>query len=72
MGAVESTAVLRNHETQIQRLTGDEPISLTDPFWDELLSFSYPLTKLKPSELDELANGWSKTLGNTDSSSFSA
>lgn len=60
MGAVESTSVLGSHQELLDRFIGPNSIPLSDPFWEDLLSFSYPLPKLKPADLDALTReAWS-------------
>ncbi|GBG64367.1 hypothetical protein CBR_g41568 [Chara braunii] len=54
MGASESTSLLgEHHQGLLDRFVGPHPIPINDPFWSELLSFSFPLLKLKPSDPDE-------------------
>eukprot|EP00897_Mesotaenium_endlicherianum_P006674 jgi/Mesen1/6034/ME000308S05228 len=62
MGAAESRNFLSGHQDLLEQFVGPTPIALTDDFWDNLLSFPYPLTKLKESELDEATQEAATTL----------
>lgn len=53
MGASESKPVLGGHEELLERFVGSTSVPLNDPFWENLLSFAYPLPKMKPSDYDE-------------------
>ncbi|GJP29574.1 hypothetical protein CLOM_g17551 [Closterium sp. NIES-68] len=53
MGAAESVPVLGGHEDLLDRFVGPTSIPANDPFWERLLSFAYPLPKMKPADFDE-------------------
>ncbi|CAI5505919.1 unnamed protein product [Closterium sp. Naga37s-1] len=53
MGAAESVPVLGGHEDLLDRFVGPTSIPANDPFWEKLLSFAYPLPKMKPADFDE-------------------
>ncbi|CAI5968914.1 unnamed protein product [Closterium sp. NIES-65] len=53
MGAAESVPVLGGHEELLDRFVGPTSIPANDPFWEKLLSFAYPLPKMKPADFDE-------------------
>lgn len=44
--------MLEDHQRLINRFTGKDAIPLDDAFWNELLAFPFPLSKLNPQEVD--------------------
>lgn len=44
--------MLEDHQRLIHRFTGKDAIPLDDAFWNELLAFPFPLSKLNPQEVD--------------------
>jgi hypothetical protein len=70
MGAAESTSVLEDHQRLIERFTGKDAIPLDDAFWNELLAFPYPLSKLNPQDVDTATRQACAQLGKTATSSF--
>ncbi|CAI7879479.1 unnamed protein product [Closterium sp. NIES-53] len=63
MGAAESVPVLGGHEELLDRFVGPTSIPANDPFWEKLLSFAYPLPKMKPADFDEATREACTTLG---------
>jgi hypothetical protein len=70
MGAAESTSVLEDHQRLIERFTGKDAIPLDDAFWNELLAFPYPLSKLNPQDVDTATRQACAQLGKTATSFF--
>lgn len=57
MGAAESTNVLGSYQELLSTFVGTDSVPYDSPFWNDLLSFPYPLSKLKPVDLDEATKG---------------
>ncbi|KAK3264202.1 hypothetical protein CYMTET_27043 [Cymbomonas tetramitiformis] len=48
-----ASAVLTKQRDLLAKFVGTEPLSLQDRFWHELLTFSQPLPKLRPADVEE-------------------
>ena len=56
-------SVLKQHKQLLAEFAGTTPRDVTDTFWNQLLSFTTPLMRLPPSELEAATTSYCEQLG---------
>lgn len=51
-GGTTLPVLIKNHSQLLEDLSGSQKREYSDTFWQELLTFSAPLTKFSPTELE--------------------